>query len=83
MDTARLYLGDSANADKFYVWKIARGCNGESNCLTVASPEECPLLDLDKDLFVVFRAYLEPSTKVEAAYYETLYDRVIHFTPGP
>ena len=82
--TAAPYLqpGDPA-ADLMYVYKLAKDCHGESNCLSL-STGGCPRLPAlgDADpLMVVIRSYLEPSTRVGPAYTEMLYDRVIKFSP--
>jgi hypothetical protein len=75
------------NASSLYAWKVARSCSpGDPKCLQIKLPERvqpCGLVDLNKDLFVAFRAYLEPETKVGPFWYELLYDRVIKFTRSP
>jgi len=72
------------NAPYLYAWKVARACNqNDPKCLQIKLPEgvqPCHLVDLNKDLFVAFRAYLEPKTKVGPYWYELLYDRVIKFS---
>ncbi len=47
------------------------------------SLDNCPRLNIDANtlLGVIFRAYLEPATKVGPALPEMLYDRVIKFSP--
>jgi len=75
------------NAQYLYAWKVARACDqNDSKCLQVKLSDRlkpCPLVDLNGDLFVAFRAYLEPKTKVGPYWYELLYDRVIKFSRSP
>jgi hypothetical protein len=87
-------LGKYQDKAKFlYAFKVARNCGGESNtkCLPVnkvpttelcKSPlkTDCPLIDLGSDLFVAFRAYVEPKTGVGPYLYEILWDRVMQFS---
>ena len=72
------------NAPYLYAWKVARACSqNDPKCLQIKLPERvqpCNLVDLNKDLFVAFRAYVEPATKVGPYWYELLYDRVIKFS---
>jgi len=72
------------NASYLYAWKVARACNqNDPKCLQIKLPERvqpCNLVDLNKDLFVAFRAYVEPKTKVGPYWYELVYDRVIKFS---
>jgi hypothetical protein len=72
------------NASYLYAWKVARACSqNDPKCLQIKLPERvqpCNLVDLNKDLFVAFRAYVEPKTKVGPYWYELLYDRVIKFS---
>ncbi|MCR4405238.1 MAG: hypothetical protein NUW06_08225 [Candidatus Acetothermia bacterium] len=79
---ADLLAGDP-NADKFYAFKVARDCGGDpaEECLTIEPSISCPRLDLDGDLFVAFRAYLERATGVGPIWTELIYDRVIKFSP--
>jgi hypothetical protein len=71
-------------ADKLYVWKFARDCKGDTNCTKVAAPN-CQRVNLDlpdPNLWIGWRAYLEPSTKVGPAFTEIVYDQAILFR-GP
>jgi len=81
----RYDLGPYQHQARFlYVWKAARDCNGDPDCLTISLPPDigdCPPVDLDTDLFVAFRAYVEPETCVGPAWHEILYDQAIRFTP--
>ena len=85
-DTATPYLppGDVA-AKLMYVYKVSRDCGGEPNCLQLGIDYECPPLTIDSStiLGIIFRMYLEPSTKVGPAMPEILYDRVLKFSPRP
>ncbi|MFP5212504.1 MAG: hypothetical protein ACLGPL_03920 [Acidobacteriota bacterium] len=70
------------NANKLYAYKVARNCNGEAHCLEVKTGS-CPDgVPLDAKLFVGFRQYVEPATKVGPSPAEILYDRVIKFEPS-
>jgi hypothetical protein len=95
-DSARKYLPDDPEADLLYAIKVARSCgpkgHKEEYCLEVKPPNQVdisgqpyvcdPLIDLDKaDMYIVFRAYMEPSTKVGPDDNELLWDRGIYFTP--
>jgi hypothetical protein len=80
------YIHDDKNAQYLYAWKVARVCGqNDLKCLQVKLPdrvEPCDRVDLNKDFFVAFRAYLEPSTQVGPYWFELLYDRVIKFSPS-
>jgi hypothetical protein len=72
-----------------YAFKVARNCGGlpATECLEVKQipvgdcllGEYCPLGSLDDDLFLGFRAYVEPETGVGPNWFEILWDRAIHF----
>lgn len=82
-------------ADRLYVYKIKRHCNGEPYCLELTPPpyqpctpwcgtsSDCPPFALGDDtrLGVIWRNYVEPQTNVGAAFTEVLYDRLIKFSP--
>lgn len=78
------YLPNHPKANLLYAWKVARNCQGDPHCLEVKI-EGCERVNLDllPDLWMGFRLYLEPQTKVGPAFTEVVYDRVIHFRPGP
>lgn len=78
--TAEAYLPGNPMAKYLYVWKVSRCCDRESNCLTVPWGVKAYGVDLDKAGFVVFRAYVEPETKVGPSWSEIVYDRVIKFS---
>jgi hypothetical protein len=82
VESAREYLPDHPQADGLYVWKISRDCAGNPHCLDLVNCC-CQRLDLEAlpDLWVAFRIYLEPETKVGPAFAEILYDRAIVFRP--
>ncbi len=70
------------NAPYLYAQKVARACS-DPNCLEIKLPQRvlpCNKVDLNQDLFVAFRAYVEPPTKVGPFWFELLYDRAIKFT---
>jgi hypothetical protein len=79
--SATEFLSGSENAGYFYVVKIARDCGNESYCIEVPADDEqpCYTAPLDKDVFVVFRAYLEPETMTGPNPVEMIYDQVILF----
>jgi hypothetical protein len=84
-------LGQYQDKAKYlYAFKVARDCGGlpEDECLQVDKipvssscfTSDCPSISLDDDLFLAFRAYVEPKTGVGPYWYEILWDRAIHFT---
>lgn len=83
--SAQAYLSQvkGAKSDQLYALKIARHCQGEPYCLEVPTGACGVGAGLDDELFLGFRAYLEPKTKTGPAYNELLFDKVIHFSPAP
>lgn len=88
--TASSYLPGAPGIDKFYVWKVARNCNGEPACteakllrpqhVAACAPDGLPpKIAPDAPVRLVFRQYAEPATKVGPADTELLYERVIVF----
>jgi hypothetical protein len=90
--TADLYdLGQYQDkAEYLYAFKVARDCGGlpETKCLQVDKVpvtdrcelgKACSSITLDDELFLAFRAYVEPETGVGPYWYEILWDRAIHF----
>jgi len=87
----RYYLGPYQDKAKYlYAFKVARNCGGlpETECLQVnkvtttsscPTGDACPSISLDSDLFLGFRAYVEPETGVGPYWFEILWDRAIHF----
>ncbi|MBF0507388.1 MAG: hypothetical protein HQK57_00470, partial [Deltaproteobacteria bacterium] len=83
------------HVDKLYAWKVARDCKGDPHCTTVytggcpsctpAGTDNCPIgIEKNGQLFIGFRAYVEPATKIGPAFTEIIFDRVIRFSPtGP
>jgi hypothetical protein len=70
------------HVDLMYAWKVARDCAGDPRCTTLKTGP-CPgKAELETPLFVGFRAYVEPATKIGPAFTEILFDRVIRFTPA-
>jgi hypothetical protein len=76
--TAAPYMPGDPSADQFYVWKVARDCNNQPNCMEARAP--CAAVSPGAKVRIGFRAYVEPSTKVGPYDVELLYDRVILFT---
>lgn len=86
MGTAEPYFPYEDHAgDLLYAYKVSRNCGSDAKCLPLSIDYECPALNIDSDtvLGLIFRMYLEPSTKVGPAMPEILYDRVIKFSPRP
>ena len=88
--SARYYLGSNADpttVDKIYAFKIARpgGCAGETDpsfCVEIGY--ECGMgIDAEEGIALVFRAYVEPETKVGPAWGEVVLDRILKFTQVP
>ena len=75
--SARDYLANAP--DTLYAWKFARDCHEEAHCTPITTT--CARLDLNNppDMWMGFRAYLEPSTAVGPAFTEIVYDRAIVF----
>jgi hypothetical protein len=89
-NTAGSYLSGEPGIGKFYAWKVARDCHGESGCMEAkllrqkdidacAPSAGTPKIAPDAPVRVGFRQYAEPATKVGPADTELLYDRVIVF----
>ena len=75
------YIAGHPKAQYLYAWKIARKCNGDLHCLEVPVGPQRYGIDLDDELILFFRAYLEKATKVGPAYNELVMDRMIRFSP--
>jgi len=79
--TAEEYLPGNSNAKRLYTYKIGRRCDGE-NCYRVPGPGlKAHGIELDQPIFIIFRVYCEPATKVGPAKSEILWDRAIKFSP--
>ncbi|MBF0550611.1 MAG: hypothetical protein HQK60_08750, partial [Deltaproteobacteria bacterium] len=83
--SASNYFSGASNipphVDQLYAWKVARDCKGDVHCTTVPTGS-CPsAIEKSGQMFVGFRAYVEPSTKIGPAYTEIIFDRVIRFSP--
>ena len=78
-------IPDDPNASLFYVYKVALDCGEDppEKCLKVQPRVPCPLLHLDKGMFIAFRAYLEKKTQTGPVWTELIYDRAIKFTKEP
>lgn len=86
--SAANYIPEDENADKLFVVKVSRDCSTETTdpCLEIPTGE-CPFADLDNygapmdaELFLVVRAYVDPTTMVGPSPEETIFDKTIHFT---
>ena len=73
---------DPATVDKIYAFKIARvgGCAGEMYCKEIGTDCGTGILS-EEGISLVFRAYVEPATKVGPAWGEVILDRIFKFTP--
>ena len=89
--SAQYYLGSSADpatVDKIYAFKIARYPGG---CADETDPKFCKEINTgctdgiasEEGISLVFRAYVEPATKVGPAWGEVILDRILKFTPAP
>jgi hypothetical protein len=78
---SRYLSPNTPNADKLYAWKLARDCKGERHCKRIPTGPCLTGIAPDEKMFVGFRAYVEPSTKISPAFRELAYDRVLKFTP--
>jgi hypothetical protein len=78
------YLPDDPQVESLYAWKVARNCHGDPHCLEVTL-DDCAALDLNTlpDMWMGFRIYLEPETKVGTAFTDVIYDRAIVFSSRP
>ena len=77
------YMPGNSSADYLYAWKVSRHANGDPHCVEVPFPahsNDFHGVGPASPLFVGFRAYLEPGTKVGPVWQELVYDRVIRFS---
>jgi hypothetical protein len=83
--TAEEFLPGNPLAKYFYVYKIARTCDGNESlpCLKIPIGPGSTGIPVTQPVTLAFRAYVEPSTKVGPTYEEVLYDRAIKFNPQP
>jgi hypothetical protein len=79
--TAVEYLPGNPKSRYLYVWKVARNCSGDPQCLEIPWGVKAYGIELDQPAFVGFRGYLEQNRTVGSSYDEILYDRVIKFSP--
>ena len=80
--TAQDYIPGHPAAKYLYVWKVARRSQGDPRCLGVPWGIRAAGIDLDKECYGGFRAYVEKETKVGPFWSEILYDRTIKFSPS-
>jgi len=80
--TAEDYIPGHPAAKYLYAWKVARRSQGDPRCLEVPWGIGAAGIDLDKECYVGFRAYVEKETKVGPFWSEILYDRTIKFSPS-
>lgn len=73
--TAKAYVPDDPNADKLFVWQLARDCADIAQCTEI--PEAFPGLASKAAAAVAFRAYLEPSSLTAPSPDTILLERVI------
>ena len=79
--TAEEFLPGNPNAQYFYVYKIARQCGANEDCLAIPTGPGAAGIPLNQPAFLAFRAYLELATKVGPEFEELLYDQAIEFSP--
>lgn len=84
--TATSYLPGEPGIEKFFVWKVARDCNGEPACLEARLPVRWASVCAAKipdnaPVRIAFRQYMEPATRIGPADAELLYERAIVFRP--
>lgn len=90
--SANQYLPGDGDADMLYVVTVARNCGGVSGpCMQVdqptftdinGSPYAFPDLNVDPaEMFLLWRSYMEPATKVSPDDNELVYDRAIYLVP--
>jgi hypothetical protein len=79
---------DGAASEYLYAWKFTYDSsqNGQPHCTVIPNGLTAGLLppyyvEADDYIYLGFRAYLEPTTKVGPAWHELLFDRVIVFVP--
>ena len=80
--SAKVYLGDDEDADKYYVYKMARTQMDDYTALIEYSTgnEKGKFYGVDNNnpVLIAFRAYLD-ETGTGASYYEVIYDRTMVF----
>ncbi|MBU2548249.1 MAG: hypothetical protein KKB20_07570 [Proteobacteria bacterium] len=80
--SAEIYIPGHPMARYLYAWKVSRQCADDPHCLKAQKPvPDCDRLRME-DLFIGFRAYLEPETRTGPAWGELLYDRAVKFSSG-
>ncbi len=79
--TAEDYLPGHPQAKYLYVWKISRSNGDDADTLEVPWGVKAYGVELEDQVFIGFRMYLEPATKVGPIWSEIIYDRAIHFSP--
>jgi hypothetical protein len=81
-DSAAVYLPDSVDKDKLYAWKVTRVEEQKGQyCMLVPTGDSMDKLPAYKEMFIGFRAYLEPATGVGPTWQELIFDRAILFRP--
>lgn len=81
--SANRYLPGCPDADKLYAWKVTRRPVGSEPCLLIPLPPADQKLHgvaPEAAMYLGFRAYLEPETKVGPAWHELVFDRAIKLT---
>lgn len=77
--TSEEFLPGNPAAKYLYVWKVARNCSGDEQCLEIPWGVKAYGIELDQPAYVGFRGYLEKNRTIGSSYDEILYDRVIKF----
>ncbi|MCP3967059.1 MAG: hypothetical protein GY718_12030 [Lentisphaerae bacterium] len=80
--SAESFLPGNPMAKYLYVWKIARQSSDDDkeNCLKVPMDDFANGIPLSEEMFIGFRAYVEPKTQIGPAWQELIFDRVVKFS---
>lgn len=80
-DSASRYIPDDADAPMLYAYTITRTNSSEPYTMVVPEGPYLEGIPLEDEMWIGWRAYMEPETKVGPAYHEIIYDKVLVFTP--
>lgn len=78
---ASRYIPDDPNAPMLYAYLITRTDSTEPFTVVVPQGPYLEGIPLDEEMWIGWRAYMEPETNVGPTYPELVYDKVIVFTP--
>jgi len=80
-DSADRYIPDDPNAPMLYAYTISRVNSTEPYTMVVPQGPFLEGIPLEDEMWIGWRAYMEPETKVGPASHEIINDKVIVFTP--